>query len=387
MNRSQYFALVVLSFSPALVARGQDVTHDPLIRPGNGPIEAIPAIPKVTLNTLSRTAQTKVDLIVTRFMSANKTPGIELSIQKGGVTVYECGYGSIAQGSAVYPGPNTRFQIDSLTKSFTAFAVLRLAEEGKVDLNATMGSYISLPNPGWKTIPVRQFLGMVTGIPDGGTTTGSYKQVIASAAARKTPFGVGLDFEPGSKYEYSNPNYFILGDLVSERSPQKTFMAYTKAEILTPLGMTNTGFFSSGTGNLWPTPYNNGQPIKPRDPMSGFSGGGFTSTMKDLERFAIGLYDKGVLSVQSYKQMWTPTVLTSGPNKGKSVAFGLGWDVMLGPKGDLIRASKNGGGWGWGAQLSFFPATGDSTIMLRNSSGTGAMGPVNANIEKALAGG
>ncbi len=191
---------------------------------------------KATKNTLSQSTKQKVDNIIDQFMSDNQILGIEISIQKNGKTIYECGCGTIEKGSKVLPGPNTRFQIDSLTKVFTAFAVLRLSGEGRVDIDQNMGKYISLPNKKWESIPIRQYLGMVTGIPDGGTTTGSYKQVIANAATAK------LDFEPGSQYEYSNVNYFILGDLVTAMSPQKGFMDYTKEKVLAPFGMTNTGF-------------------------------------------------------------------------------------------------------------------------------------------------
>jgi CubicO group peptidase (beta-lactamase class C family) len=286
----------------------------------------------------------------------------------------------------VLPGPDTRFQIDSLTKTFTAFAVLRLVEQGKIELDQPMGKYLPLPNIGWNAIPVRSYLGMITGIPDGGTTDGTYKDVIASDAFKKTSYELGLDFEPGSQYEYSNPNFFILGELVSAVSPQHGFMPFTKESVLEPLGMTDTGFISFGTGDLWPTPYDNGQATEPRKPMAGFSGGGLVSTMSDLEKYSTGLYNRSVLSSKSYKEMWTPTVLTSGTKKGQSINFGLGWDVALDAKGDLVRASKNGGGWGWGSQLTYFPKAGYSVILLRNSDGSGSLPQAAIDIEGALTG-
>jgi len=77
-------------------------------------------------------------------------------------------------------------------------------------------------------------------------------------------------------------------------------MTYTKNRILTPPGMNDTGFIEFEHGDRWPTPYNNGNKVDPREPESGFSGGGFVSTMSDLEKFGSGLYNRAVLSVKSY---------------------------------------------------------------------------------------
>lgn len=340
-----------------------------------------------TDNSLTPAQKQQIDQLIVPFMQAGKTTAVEVAVQKNGKTVFECGYGTISQNSKVAPGPNTHFQIDSLTKSFTAFAILKLAEQGKLDIDQPFSKYIRPASPNWNAITIRQLLGMVSGIPDGGTMTGTYQQVIAKAAQKAGNYKKGLDFQPGSKYEYSNNNYFILGEIANAVSPQKSFMDYCKAEVLEPLRMVQTGFiWWNQSGPLWPTPSINGKGVKPRDPLSGFTGGGFSTTMSDLELFGAGLYNRSVLSAATYKDMWTPTVLTTGPNMGQSVVFGLGWDIGLGPKGGLLKVSKNGGGYGWGSQLTYFPQTGITVIVLRNSSGGGAMGPVSAAIAKAANG-
>jgi hypothetical protein len=78
-------------------------------------------------------------------------------------------------------------------------------------------------------------------------------------------------------------------------------------------------------------------------------------------------------------------VLTSGPNINQSVNFGLGWeDIARDSKGNLLRVSKNGGGWGWGSQLTLFPQTGYSVILLRNSSPAGNLTQAGIDIEFAV---
>lgn len=350
----------------------------------------------VTINSLSDSTKQLVDTIITQLMAQGLTPGVELSIQKNGKTVYEVGYGAIAKSgpqSKVPPGPNTRFQIDSLTKTFTAMAVLRLVEKGKIDLDHPIIEYYPfLPNAQWAAIPVRSYLGMITGIPPNSATTGSYQAAIASVALLSTPYGVGLDFEPGSQYEYSDTNYFILGELVNAVSPSHRFMVFTRVNVLEPLVMSDTGLMPFGTGDLWATPYNNcdvANPsncvaVEPRKWNSGYSGGGFVSTMSDLEKFAIGLYHRDVLTPESYKDMWTQTKLTTGPNKHKKVVFGLGWDVTPDSDGNPVRVSKTGGGWGWGSQLTLWPQAGYSVVLLRNSNGAGNLGQANIDIQFAV---
>ena len=351
-----------------------------------------------TIDTLSESDRDKVETIIGNLMLSSGAPGIEVAIQKKGKTIFEAGYGSISKEKKVIPGPDTRFQIDSLTKSFTAFAVLHLVEQGRIDLDKPMGEYLKkLPNPVWGGIPVRYYLGMITGIPDDSVTKGSYTEAITRAANKQVDFRpkgsdgpqehlVGLEFKPaGSRYKYSDVNYFILGELVNEESPSKNFMTYTKNRILTPLGMNDTGFIKFGQGDLWATPYDHkGEKVDPREPESGFSGGGFVSTMSDLEKFGSGLYNRAVLSSKSYEEMWTRTKLTSGENKGKSVNFGLGWDdVDIDSSGDLIRVSKNGGGWGWGSQLTFFPKSEYCVILLQNSE-SGNVIKAAIDIEQAI---
>jgi CubicO group peptidase (beta-lactamase class C family) len=362
---------------------------------------------KITIDTLNVKDGEKVEAIITNLMHDHGIPGMEVAIQKKGKTVFEAGYGSISKEKKEQkiPGPNTRFQIDSLTKSFTAFAVLYLVQQGKVDLDKPMGDYIQLPNPAWSPMPVRYYLGMITGIPDDSVSKGSYTVAVAKAAKKQVEFSpdgraldplghvehptehlVGLDFVPaGSRFDYSDVNYFLLGQLVAQKSPSGNFGTYTKNKILTPLGMNETGLIEFGHGDLWATPYNKkGEAVAPREPESGFSGGGFVSTMSDLEKFGSGLYNRAVLNSKSYEAMWTRTQLTSGKARGTSINFGLGWDaVILDEKGNLIRVSKNGGGWGWGSQLTFFPKSEYCVILLQNSE-SGNLPQEAIDIEQAI---
>ena len=101
--------------------------------------------------------------------------------------------------------------------------------------------------------------------------------------------------------------------------------------------------------------------------------------MHDLEKFGFGLISQWVLENKTYKDMWTRTKLTSGPDKGNTVGFGLGWDV------GTSSVSKLGGGWGWTTFFEFYPKSGDSVILLCNADANG-IGNVAKRIHKAVAG-
>jgi D-alanyl-D-alanine carboxypeptidase len=357
-------------------------------------------VPIIVEYALSQYAVQEIDQLVTDFLANRHIPGLMLAIQHGGKTVYERGYGTVQLPSNPKatpdpaPGPDTHFQIDSLTKVFTAIAVLKLAEDGKVDLDEKMGNYLNLANANWEPIPVRSYLGMITGIPDLSALPGQiYQDAIDSAAAAHS--NSGLDFTPGSQYEYSNVNYFILGNLICAVSPEGealdplcradalcragAYADYIKSIITGPLGMSDTGLIDFESGDQWATPYINGAAQSPRLPLQGFSGGGLVTTMGDLEKLATALHERKILSAKSYQRMWSRTVLTSGNSKGSSINFGLGWDdVAFDSNGNLVRVTKNGGGWGWGSQLNYYPEEGKTVIVLCN--GPGAIGSLAGSV-------
>jgi CubicO group peptidase (beta-lactamase class C family) len=147
--------------------------------------------------------------------------------------------------------------------------------------------------------------------------------------------------------------------------------------------MSDTGLYQFQFGYQWATPYIKGAAQSPRMPLQGFSGGGLVTTMRDLEKFAMALHERKILSAKSYQQMWSRTVLTSGSSKGSSINFGLGWDdVSFDLLARLVKVSKNGGGWGWGSQLNYYPVQGESVLILCN--GTGNIQKLASDIYEAI---
>jgi CubicO group peptidase (beta-lactamase class C family) len=334
-----------------------------------------------------------VDSTVTAYLSASGAPAGSscaiVSIQYAGATIYGQGYGAVSPNGAA-PTPANSFQIDSLTKAFTAFAVMRLVDLGVIaDVADPIGKYMTaLPGVGgwnsdWTPIQISQLLAMVSGIPDSSSSTLTYLEQLEQVRRAK------LQFAPGSEYQYSNSNFFLLSALIDSLvGPSSSYADYVTEQVLTPFGLASTGLIvQSAAAN--PVAPNFGGGVW-RNPDCGYGSGGFASTMADLANFAQGLAQGLVLSGSEYKAMWTPYPLPEGDGP-----FGLGWDVLLGPSGNLARVEKNGGGWGWSSLVAFAPAGGGlgnaqaaSVCVLLNygpTAGAGSSVLANNLLRKAIA--
>ena len=192
---------------------------------------------------------------------------------------------------------DTCFRIASLTKQFTAVAVMQLVEEGKLSLDDTIDKYFPSYKYG-KKITVKNLLTMTAGIKDyinkdGDTNTYAYNEsqleykVSAENSAKKNKKAVmdwildqELNFEPDEKYMYSNSAYFLLGDIIEQVS-ETSYEKYIKENILKPSGMMNTGFV-------------------------GYSATGLISNVPDLLKWVDALCTNKLISEKSFKEMTTP---------------------------------------------------------------------------------
>lgn len=208
-------------------------------------VALLAAIPLVLANPPPADAQQRVaqavDELVRDVMQDNAVPGIAVAVIRGGRILHLRGYGDDGNGDPVTP--RTRFPLASLSKSFTAVAVQRLAEEGALDLDTPVRRYL----PGFRTadavrsgrITVRHLLNQTSGMADTGfpetapPAARSIEQRVASLRAAR------LVSEPGTAYHYFNANYAVLARLV-EVVGGRPFGDYLRARVLEPLGMSDT---------------------------------------------------------------------------------------------------------------------------------------------------
>lgn len=178
-----------------------------------------------------------------------QTPGAAVAIVKDGKVVFQKGYGMADLDHDIPITPQTVFNIASVSKQFTAFAIYLLASEGRISLEDDVRKYIT-ELPDYRTvIKVKHLLGHTSGLRDqaaigslAGNRSGDVsttEQVLKLIAKQRN-----LNFTPGTAFGYCNTGYTLLAEII-HRVTGKSFAAYTEDKIFKPLGMTSTQFYDN----------------------------------------------------------------------------------------------------------------------------------------------
>ncbi len=311
-----------------------------------------------------------VDSYVTERMAAQHVPGLSLAVIHEGRVLRARGYGLADVEQGVPATPDTVYQIGSLTKQFTAVAVMRLVEQNKITLEESISRYLSGLPDAWGGVTVRHLLNHTagiksfTGLPDFLTRLAPYPagrdQILASVA------GEPLEFAPGMRYAYSNTGYFLLGYVIEEVSGQP-YAAFLHQNLFAPLGMDATRVndpddiipcrasgYVWGEDRLW-----NARPVS-LDWVG--SAGALVSTVLDLARWDAALGSAGLLSEAGWEQTWTPATLGDGTR----TEYGFGW--IVGNRRGCRTLSHGGGIPGFTAFMERLPCDGLTVIVLTNLS-------------------
>jgi CubicO group peptidase (beta-lactamase class C family) len=276
----------------------------------------------------------RIDLFVEEQMARHRIPGLALVITKGAEVVHARGYGSAGAGRPVTS--ETPFYIGSISKSFTAVAVMQLVEQGHIDLDTPVQRYLpwfEVADPEVsRTITVRHLLHQTSGLSESSywldlPETATMEDVVRDMA-RATPMD-----RPGTAFHYFNQNYTILGLLVEEVSGQP-FGSYVRREILEPLSMDRSAATPAGRTSLEITPGHGvlfGFPIEREQTIaaSGMPSGGIVSTAEDMGHYLVaqmngGRYDgNSILPAERVAQLHRPD--TPGAPEGEGYA--MGWIV------------------------------------------------------------
>lgn len=256
-------------------------------------------------------------------------PGAALGIYSQGKLVYAKGYGiaDLEDGRAITP--QTQFHVASVSKEFAAFSIALLAREGKVDLNADIRRYLPYVPDFGEVITVNHLIHHTSGLRDqwslftlGGQDMDNrlrQKQVVNMVARQR-----GLNFKPGSEYNYSNTGYTLLAEIVHAVSG-KTLRQFTDERIFKPLGMTRTFFFDD-VDEVVPgraQSYNRESPDKPwKRELLNYDNAGATSlftTVEDLAKWAGNFTNPVVGDRALIDQVTTNGTLSNG----KPITYGF----------------------------------------------------------------
>src|SRR5262249_35183659 len=291
------------------------------------------------------------------------------------------------------PTPATtemRYSIGSISKQFTAAAVLLLAEDRKLSLDDKVSKWLpDLTRAGEVTL--RQLLSMTSGYQDYWPQDYVMPPMLLSTTPQRIMNGwakIPLDFEPGRKCQYSNTNYVIAAAIV-ERVSGMPFLDFLQRRIFTRLGMksvVNIDEAALGPGD--PMRYLRFGVGPPRQaPKEGkswlFGAGELAMTARDLALWDISTIDQTILQPASYRAMQTDTLLRNG------VATGYGLGVQVGVQGGRRSIAHTGEVSGFTASNRIYPDDGAAIVVLTNLDATGAssqlLGRIAALIFKASA--
>jgi CubicO group peptidase (beta-lactamase class C family) len=300
-----------------------------------------------------------------RILQIDTMPGAAVLVSQNGDIIYQKGFGYADIEKKIPVTPDTKFKIGSVSKQFTAVAILKLQEEGRIKTEDKLSKYIS-DFPRGNEVTIYQLLTHTSGIHDYNSTPNldMTKPVTPQALLdiiKKLPY----DFNPGERYLYNNSGYFILGYIVAQLSG-KTLSEYLNETFFMPLGMNNTGIYENNIAlNNQAQGYSmNGEKVKKADfqEMSWASGvGSIYSTTKDLYKWNEAIFNGKVLSKATLKTAFTQTIL----NSGAKVDYGFGWFLITNRGFKFIQHS--GGVSGFSAYLERQPENNLTVCVLLNS--------------------
>lgn len=312
-------------------------------------VSMAPAAPELAAQTRAQ----RIDALVTEYHDYGLFNGAVLVAEEG-EPIYAKGFGDAVMEWDVPVTTDTRFRIGSVTKQFTAALVLQLVEEGKIDLEGAITDYLpDYPAKQGEKVTIHHLLTHTSGIPS-YTGLPEFGEELIRDRFEPDSFvtvfsGLDLEFEPGSRWNYSNSGYFLLGVIV-EKVTGTPYDRALRERILEPLGLDDTGYDHYGeiierraVGYArTPGGYEVAEYL---DTSLPYSAGMMYSTVEDLLAWDRALYGKGPFeSVETRDRMFEPYVVT--PIAGDSTAFyGYGWIVQRVPMGaDTVRVVQHGGG-------------------------------------------
>jgi D-alanyl-D-alanine carboxypeptidase len=318
-------------------------------------------------NSLPLEVSKKIDEAATKMLSESGVPSASIAVVKDGILTYTKAYG-LADIASHRPATTSMiYSVGSISKQFTAASILLLAEEGKLSLDDPVGRW--LPDlTRANEVTVRQVLSMTSGYQDfwpqdyvmPSMMKPAFPEEILKGWAQKP-----LDFEPGTKWQYSNTNYVAAGVIV-ERLSGMSVLDFLHRRVFDPLGMKSVfDCDSSALPSGAPTRYQRYGlgPARPA-PKEGqgwlFAAGELAMTPSDLAKWDISMIDQAILKPPSYREMETAELLKNGA----STQYGLGVGVSL-VNGRRVLA-HNGEVSGFTAQNSVYPDDRAAVIVFTN---------------------
>lgn len=324
----------------------------------------------LTTNDLEVIAK-RVDAFVLDRMKTRHIPGVSLAIVRDGEIIYSKGYGYANLELNVPVIPQSNFLIASVTKTFTAVAVMMLWEQGKFKLDDKIDNYVHELPKHWNEITIQQLLNHTSGVPSNLEQIPPCKFNFDPDHYTKSDYlsevaCLPLNFMPGTRWEYSSATGYNLLGMLIENVTGESYWTFLKDRIFSPLSMSETGRINYDTlikNRANGYGYKNGyfQNSVRLDHVGEFATGGIVSTVIDLAKFDAALNDEKLLKRETLDMMFTNTRLTDGTIVP---SYGLGFGLT--PYQGHKRVGHTGGTPGFSSSLNRFIDKKITVIVLSN---------------------
>ena len=332
---------------------------------------------------LTSVETTQIDRAATEILARTGVPAASVAVVKDGAVVYAHAYGKQRLAPDRMAIPEARYAIASVSKQFTAAAVLMLADAHKLSLDDPVGKYLPGLSEADK-VTLRQLLSHTSGYRDFWPQDYSFADMARPVEPQtildrwaKLP----LDFAPGAKWQYSNTG-FVAAGLVVEKVSGQPLMTFLGQHIFTPLGMkavdADYGMTAADAGGYMRFALGPVRAVTPAAPGWLFAAGQLAMSASDLARWDISVIDRTLMSPAAYAAQQTEVKLTDGSGSG----YGLGVDVAK--VGDH-RVIKHGGeAVGYLSENRIYPDDRAAVVVLVNADFGNAHTAIADRIERLL---
>ncbi len=325
---------------------------------------ALAIAPAVQAQSLTPAELTAVDKVVADGLATTGTPSAQIAIVRGGKVVLVKAYGK--QSDSAPARTDAPYQIASISKQFTAAALLLLKDDGKLSMDDTVAKW--LPGiSGGDRITIRQLLSHTSGLQDYWPQDYSFAamekpttpQAIVDRWAKKP-----LDFTPGTQWQYSNTGYVVAG-LIAEKAAGEPLMAFLDRRIFQPLGITAIDQ-DKAVGGTFPVGYHRNAlgPVRAAPPPADgwlFAAGELSMSAGDLAKWDVARINRSLMSADDWAAQEKAVLLADG----STTNYGLG--VSLGKRSGQPYVEHSGEAVGFLSENIVFPEQKAAIVVLTNA--------------------
>ncbi len=318
------------------------------------------------LPSLSYAQIDSTDIIVKLMMDKQKIVGLSLAVIKNGQSVTNKGYGLANVELNVPVSSETVIRLGSVSKQFFTTAIMKLMEDGKLDIEDGVHKFFPDAPETWRPIKIKNLMSHTSGLQREAPAYDNFK-IQPDLDIIKSAYNLPLLFKTGEKFEYCNLAYFMLAEIIKQVSGMP-WQAYIQSTLFVPAGMNNsyhTDFYQIIPNRANGYMYNKKTLVNATTMYAIRPSGGFLSTSTDMIKWEkVRLEKKIILKKENWEKIWQPFIKTSVKADSKEY-YGFGWFINEYKGHKLIQ--HGGSNIGFRSVFAHFVNDGLSIIILTNT--------------------